>query len=298
MERILVLGAVSYNTLIYLDQFPRPESHTVFERRWHETVGGTGAGKALNLAKLGFPVLLHALIGADDPGKCVVEYLRREPLIEFHPDLDPQGTPRHTNLMDASGRRISIHVVPGTPEPDLDLLALEEKIAGCSCVIMSIVNYCRRLIPLVKKHQKPLWVDIHDYDGKNRYHQEFIEAADYLQLSSDSLPNYRMFMEKTIEQGKKMVICTHGKDGATGLTGEEGWREVPILTNYEYVDSNGAGDAFFAGSFYGSTKGRSLLECLRLGTISSGLCITSPELYYLGLSPAMLEEEYRRTYSS
>lgn len=298
MERILVLGAVSYNTLIYLDQFPRPEPHTVFARRWYETLGGTGAGKALNLAKLGFPVLLHALIGADDPGQKVQEYLRREPLLEFHPGLDPQGTPRHTNLMDASGRRISIHVVPGTLEPDLELLAVEEKIAGCSCVVMSIVNYCRRMIPLVKKHHKPLWIDIHDYDGENPYHQEFIEAADYLQLSSDSLPDFRQFMWKMIEKGKKMVICTHGKEGSTGLTAEEGWREVPILSNYRYVDSNGAGDAFFAGSFYGFLNGRSLLECLRLGTISSGLCITSTELYFPGLSPAMLEEEYRRNYST
>jgi acarbose 7IV-phosphotransferase len=56
VKRVLVLGGVSYNTMIHVDRFPQPEPQTMFSRRVHDTVGSTGAGKALNLSKLGFDV--------------------------------------------------------------------------------------------------------------------------------------------------------------------------------------------------------------------------------------------------
>ena len=44
MKRVLVLGGVSYNTMIYVERFPQPEPQTVFSRRLHDTVGSTGTG--------------------------------------------------------------------------------------------------------------------------------------------------------------------------------------------------------------------------------------------------------------
>ena len=74
MKNILVLGGVSYNMMIYLGAFPQPEPQTVFSQGFHETVGSTGAGKALNLAKLGLDVTLHGMIGADDLGQKIRDY--------------------------------------------------------------------------------------------------------------------------------------------------------------------------------------------------------------------------------
>jgi hypothetical protein len=46
MKRILVLGGVSYNTMIYLDSLPSARPQTIFSQGLHETVGSTGAGNA------------------------------------------------------------------------------------------------------------------------------------------------------------------------------------------------------------------------------------------------------------
>lgn len=54
MPHALVIGGVSFNTMVYLDTFPQPLPQTIFSTGFHETVGSTGAGKALNLRKLGF----------------------------------------------------------------------------------------------------------------------------------------------------------------------------------------------------------------------------------------------------
>src|SRR5947209_3336464 len=104
---VLVVGGVSYNLMLYLAELPGPGPQTIFARRHHETVGSTGAGKALNLVKLGMDVILHGVIGDDEQGAAIIRYLHAANVPFVH-DHDPRGTQRHVNLMDLSGARISI----------------------------------------------------------------------------------------------------------------------------------------------------------------------------------------------
>ena len=39
MTNVFVAGDVTFNSLIYLDQFPQPKPQTVFSAGFHETVG-------------------------------------------------------------------------------------------------------------------------------------------------------------------------------------------------------------------------------------------------------------------
>jgi sugar/nucleoside kinase (ribokinase family) len=296
MKNILVVGDVTFNAMIYVERFPDPKPQTVFSQHFHETIGGTAAGKALNLNRLGFEVTLHGLIGDDAPGRLIRQTIERENL-RFVYDVDPKGTQRHVNLMESSGGRISIYVAYATFEPEIDLARLELLIQQSDVVALNLSNYCRRLIPLARQHGKPLWMDIHDYDGQNEYHRDFIAGADYLTMSSDAMPDYKPFMEKLIADGKQWVICTHGRQGSTALSADGSWIDTPALTGYAPKDTNGAGDSFFAGVLYGQARGYDLARCARLGTIAAGLCITSPELVYPDLSAALLETVYRRHYA-
>lgn len=289
-KRVLVVGGVSYDTLIYLDRFPQPTSHTVFAQGFHETVGSTGAGKALNLCRLGLRVTLHGLIGEDEAGDKVREVFRHEPLTFLY-DLDPTGTPRHVNLMEAAGGRISIFGVPGSSDPQVDLGRLAPLVAGSDFVVLSIIHYVRGLIPYARQAGKEIWCDLHDYDGRNPYHQDFIDAADYLFMSSDALPDYQPFMQTMHERGKRLVVCTHGWQGATALTAQGEWIEMPAISAYGQVDTNGAGDAFFSGFLYGFAQGYPVRRCLQTATVTAGLCVASAELANPGLSARRVEAE-------
>lgn len=249
MQKILVLGGVAYNTMIYVDSLPPPVPQTVFSERFHETVGSTGAGKALNLHPLGLDVLLHGLVGKDENGRKLQAYLANHN-IPFISDCDPDGTKHHVNLMDSVGQRISIHVVPGTFEPEINWTAIEPHIA----------------------------------------------KADVIFMSSDALPAFRPFMMQQIDNGKALVICTHGRNGATALTSEGHWIEVPIIDDFERVDTNGAGDSFFAGVVYGRSHSYPIEKCLRFGTIVSGLCISSTELAHDSLSEEWVERLFQKYY--
>jgi sugar/nucleoside kinase (ribokinase family) len=293
MKKIVIIGGVSYNTMVYLEKFPEARPQTIFSRGLYETIGSTGAGKALNLSKLGFDVTLHAMIGADEYGLKIQNILKQSG-IRFLYDIDPKGTERHINLMDQGGGRISIFASTATFEPHVNPEPVEAAIEQNDFVVLNINNYCRQFIPIIKRHQKEIWCDIHDYDGKNSYHKDFVNAAEFIFMSSDAMSDYRQFLESLIRSGKKLAICTHGSKGSTTIIPNGKWIETPIVDRYQRVDTNGAGDAFFAGFLYGHAHGYSIERSMQMASVVSGLCITSKELAYPDLSPELAESELKK----
>ncbi|MEO8286737.1 MAG: carbohydrate kinase family protein [Chloroflexota bacterium] len=294
-KQALILGGVSWDTMLYVDAFPQPAPQTLFTRAYHDTVGSTGSGKALNMRRLDFDLTLYGMLGEDYYGERIAEYFARGG-IPFVYDITSQGTERHVNLMDDAGKRISIISRSGGSPDKVDLVRADAMIQQSGYIVLNIVDYCRPIIPVIKRHNKAIWTDLHDYDGTNPYHQDFIDAADYIFLSSDSLPDYRRFMERLIAGGKQLVVCTHGSAGSTALTALGEWIETPAITAYTRVDTNGAGDAFFSGFLYGHSKGYSTMVCLQMATIAAGLSVTSYELASPELSPVRLQAEYREHY--
>lgn len=290
-EKILVVGGVSYDSIIQVNRFPEPENRTYQGFPLHETVGSTGSGKALNLNRLGMDVRLHGIIGNDVYGKLIEKYFDEEDL-KFHYDVIPEGTQRHINMMDATGGRIS-YMLNVTFEPVFDREKLERKMDKCDHIVLNIINYCRHVIPYAKEHNKTIWTDLHDYDGLNPYHQDFVDSADYITVSSDKLPDYRSFMQNMIERGKKLVVCTHGKEGSTALTPDGQWIDIPIMKDCPMVDTNGAGDSFFAGLMYGILNGFDVEKSMKLGTVAAGLCVQSKELFDTSLSERKLLKVYK-----
>lgn len=295
MKNILVLGGTTYDSIIHLDVLPKPEPQTIHYAAFNETIGSTGAGKALNLTKLNVDTTLHSILGDDSYGHKIIKGLE-EAGVNFVYDFDKKGTERHVNLMDENGNRISIFVTQSSENPKLNMERLEKLIKDCDIVVLNILNYTKQLIPLCKKYNKPIWTDLHDYNKGNPYHEDYIKAADYIFVSSDNLSDYKLVMEKWMEKGKEFVVCTHGKGGSTALTKNRQWIETPIIKEYKLKDANGAGDSFFSGFLYGFINEKSIEECLKLGTICAGLCITSEKLAFEGLNEKLLKCEYEKYY--
>jgi len=247
MMKILIIGGVSYDTIVHLNHLPTPVSQTLFGQDY-QTVGSTGAGKALNLTKLGITNTLHATLGTDDYAHKIQAFLFKNGVEGvFDHDLN---TERHVNLMDLEGNRISIFTATTSANPTLNMPRLEALIESHDLIVLNIIPYTLQLIPRIQKHHKIIWTDLHDYEEGNPYYDPFIEAAECIFFSSDRVTNHRQFMEKWIAQGKKIVCVTHGKNGAS-VANAEGFFYEPIINTFQLVDSNGAGDAFFSGFLYG-----------------------------------------------
>lgn len=271
----LVLGGASWNHMIHVDRFPEPVPSTIFAAGSHETVGSSGAGKALNLKHLGWDVGLWAAIGADEHGARIRHHLEERGVALVAVD-DPAGTMRHVNLMDARGERISIFVSSNSASVDFDFASTGEAMRSADVVAVTIFDHCRPFLPVARDHGVDLWVDIHDYDGENPYHREFIDAARYLQLSTVSTWDWRGFAESRLDAGTDLVLCTHGAKGASALTAD-GWVIVEPEPVHP-VDTNGAGDAFFAGFVTSWMRDPSPPTALDAGARAARDAVLSPDL--------------------
>jgi sugar/nucleoside kinase (ribokinase family) len=296
MKTVAIIGGTTFDHIITLKQLPQPIPTTIHSAPFHEGTGSTGAGKALALTKLGVSNTLYSVIGDDHYGQYIIQDLENNG-VDFIYDIDPKGTERHINIMDENGGRISIFITTSSEVIDTPDKKMESILATADIIVLNIISYCKSFIPQIVEAQKPIWTDLHDYDGSNAYHQPFIDAAQYIHLSSDNLTDYKSTMQSFINQGKELVICTHGKAGASLLTKHGIWLEQPGIANLPIIDANGAGDNFFAGFLVGWMNNLPLQTCLQYAAICGGYCVTSKGLVYEQLTPAFLKQQHKVHFS-
>ncbi|GAA1058841.1 carbohydrate kinase family protein [Agromyces bracchium] len=279
--RVVVSGPASWNRMVQVEHLPEPVPHMQFALGDHETVGGTSAGKALGLAAFGRPVTLFTLIGSDADGDRLRGILERVDGLELDV-VDGGRTERHLNLMTPLGERVSIYL--STPDDratkaDGRLAAAMEDAAA---IVLDLSERSRRLIPDARASGRPIWTDLHDYDGEAEFHRPFLEAADVVFLNADRLGGDPMpFLRRVIDEGARLAVCTLGAAGAVSLTSEHGRvteHRVDAVA-VEVLDANGAGDAFMSGVLHAMLDGAGVDAALEVGAQHAASVLVTRHLH-------------------
>jgi len=292
--KIVMFGNITYDHIIHLNEFPSNKPHSLFATDEYVTIGGSGAGKAFNMNRLGIEFLLGTRFALDEGGLKIKELLKEEGINYFF-DEDPVSTVRHTNLMDSHGDRISIFTNNGSSEEIIDLEKYKKPIKEADVIILNISNFCKEYIPLIKESNAKVWTDLHDYDGLNEYHQDFIDVADVVFISVDKIrSNYNEVVEE-LKKNSELLVCTKGSSGAEAFF--EGDTYNVKASKNKQVDTNGAGDGFFSGFFWGYLNKYSVKECLELGAVVGGLCVESKMLFNENLTKETLIELHKKNTS-
>ncbi|MFE6253952.1 carbohydrate kinase family protein [Agromyces sp. NPDC057865] len=276
-DHVLIAGPASWNRIVELDRLPEPVPHMQFVLGDWETVGGTSAGKALSLAALGRPVTLHALLGGDVEGDRV-----RDALTAAGIDLlvgDGVTTERHLNLMTRHGGRVSLYLA--TPQPRDDAPSPEAIVAmsDAAAIVLDLAPLSLGLIPAARAAGRPIWTDIHDYDGGAEFHRPFIAAADAIFMNADRIGGDPLpFMERCIAGGASLVVCTLGAGGAVAVDARMRRHRVPAEP-VDVLDTNGAGDAFMAAVLDATLSGADIPDALRAGARHAASVLTTRHLH-------------------
>ena len=274
--RVVTFGAASWNTMIRVEAFPEPVPGSIFPPGWHETVGSSGAGKALNLGRLGVDVTLHTLLGDDGHGKRIRAGLE-EAGVTVSRVADATGSGRHVNLMDPAGRRISFLLHVGDPLARFDGPDVEALVASADEVLVAIADAARPVLDIARRLAKRTWTDLHATDGERAWERDFW-GADRVFFSAERLADPRPFMERLRAAGRDLVVCTRAERGALALTADGRWLEVPPEPVEAIVDTNGAGDAFLAGVVFGTLRGLPIERALAVGARMGAAAVQSPDL--------------------
>jgi acarbose 7IV-phosphotransferase len=275
----LVLGGASWNTMIYLDQFPEPRPKTITTARHQFAAGSTGIGKAMALKALGHNALLHATVGEDDQGQQLRKHCLEHGLSVWF-DIDPGGTSRHLNIMDAQGQRISIFLFNGSPQPPVDASRLAKSIAQASTIFLNITVSSIPLLPMIAHSSADVWVDLHDYDGSSEYYDQFIAQADVLQFSDEAVPDSKALMRHLIQK-TRLVVCTRAGKGSLALDAAGQWHELPAAPAV-LRDSN----TFFVALWHALNTQQPLPHALRFAAAAAAMAVESLALVPEILSPS------------
>ena len=274
--QVFVSGPASWNTLIHLDELPQPRPQMVRAQRHWQTLGGTSAGKALNLAGLGAQVVLRTVVGHDAAGVEVVRSLDVDG-VELIVERAEGASEQHVNLMTEAGERLSIYLelpdLVGEQQAERTAAAL----AGCEVAVLDLAEHNLRLLEAARSLGRPVWCDVHDHNGTDAFHRPWLQAADVLFLNDDRLDDPLAFMRARVEAGAGLVVCTQGAGGATAVTAE-GVMHVPAPPVPHVVDTNGAGDAFLAGFLVASRAGADVRASLAAGHAQAARCLAVDRL--------------------
>ncbi|MDJ0922870.1 MAG: carbohydrate kinase family protein [Henriciella sp.] len=282
-----VVGGAGIMNVLHLSGPIKDPPQTLFADRSARYVGGTGYGKAVALTHLGLDVVFHATVGPDQAGAEIREALAAKDLVFLDEQID-HPTEVHTNLMFPDGERLSIyHSSPfsGSPTRTEEIGAAARQ---ADITALNIVPSALSLLPSLRRSSATIWVDLHNYNGTDAYHMPFIDVADAVFFSSEALPEFRPFMEQLIAQGKRFAVCTHGAGGATGLTAGGDWHVMPAIPVKTVLDTNGAGDSFFAGFLYAYLREAPFPVCLAYGAAAGATAIEAEGPVSPDLSPGCL----------
>lgn len=247
--------------MLLLDELPQPRAQMIVADSVWETVGGTSAGKVLHLTDLGLPTRLMTPLADDEAGGRVRAALQA---------LDVQCLPadrteRHVNLMSSSGQRLSIYAGPPATTTSVPDLA---DLRDADAVVLDLAPWTRELATRLRRGDLPVWTDLHDVGSDAPWHEPFWRAATVVQCSVENLSAPRDFLQRLIQDGVRLAICTLGADGAIALDADGHEYTVPAIA-CAVVDTNGAGDAFFAGVLAATLDGALTESALLAGAMQA-----------------------------
>ena len=292
MGKFMVAGFVQMETIVKVEALPVP--YKQFESipdLVNSGIGGAGFNEAMALKWLGNEVDFMSMVARSMSRRQIEAYLKTFDVNlktdYVLPMLDGMPT---SVILYSKGKKQTFEDVKDIRHVEYDYDLLESRIQDKDMILMSNCNFCRPIIGLAKKYQKPIAVNVRSMRAEKIANKEdFLAAADVLYISDDDLESdhYDCIKECKEKYDPEIVIMGIGDKGVILYTKEDNSviEYRPVKTN-EIVNTIGAGNALFSSFMHYYDKTKNAKEAIK-----NALLFASYKIGFVGTSNGFMTEE-------
>lgn len=292
MSRFMVAGFVQLETIVKVDALPIPYfQFQSIPDMINTNIGGCGYNESMALKWLGNDVDFMSMIGKDLKDSDLFKKLMlNDEQLSFEYVLPRLDAMPSSVILYNNGKKQIFEDVKDIRTVPYDYELFERQIQDKDMVLISSCNFCRPVIELAKKYNKPLAVNVRSMRKERMVQKEdFLKAADILYISDDELDKdpYECINECREKYNQKIIIIGIGSKGVILYTREDNsiLEYKPVKTN-EIVNTVGAGNAMFSAFLHYYVKTGDAKE-----SIKNALLFASYKIGFIGTSNGFMTEE-------
>lgn len=290
MGKFMVAGFVQIETIVKVEALPLPYNKFVsVPGMVHTNVGGDGYSQSIALRWLGNDVDFMSMIGKNGHDQLArlnssgvdlkMDYVL--PILEAMPSAV---------ILYNKGERQILEDVKDARNVTYDESIFEERIRDKDMVVISDANFCRPLLGLAKKYNKPIAVNVRRInEEKQRTKGDFLKAADIIYVSEGDIEGdpYECLWDCCEKYEPEIFILGLGRKGVLLYTREENnvIKYQRVKTN-EIVNTVGEGDALFSAFLHYYVKTGNPKEAIK-----NALLFSSYKIGFVGTSNGFMTEE-------
>lgn len=251
MGRFFIAGLINVETTLAVKAFPiayNPVNFPFFGIQ--TTVSGVGLNIAKALTTLGNNVDFASIIGDDENAALVRENLMQNRIPTEGVISLIDETAQSVILYDPSGRRQIYTDLKNIQDCTYPLELAEPAFNACDLAVICNINFARPLLKMAKEAGKPIATDVHAIsDLDDDYNRDYMQAADILFLSDESLPDSPEAFARELmgRYPPKIIVIGLGSKGALlGVRADDFVGRFPAVETRAVVNTIGAGDALFS----------------------------------------------------
>lgn len=292
MSKFMVAGFVQFETIVKVDKLPLPyKQFESIPETINTDIGGAGFNQAMALRWLGNEVDFMSMVARNLSKRQIDAYLKRNE-VDLSTDyvlpmLDGMPT---SVILYCNGEKQTFEDVKDIRHVEYDFELLESHIQDKEMVVMSNCNFCRPIIGLAQKFNKPIALNVRSMRAdKIAPKEDFMKAADILYISDDDIEcdPYDIVNDCRNKYDPKILIMGLGNKGVILYTKEDNsvLEYKPVKTN-EIVNTVGAGNALFSAFIHYYAKTKNAKE-----SIKNALLFASYKIGFVGTSNGFMTEQ-------
>lgn len=293
MGKFMVAGFVQFETIVKVDNLPLPyKEFESIPETIDAGIGGAGFNEAMALRWLGDEVDFMSMVAKTMSRTQIhADLVRKE--VNLNTDYILQkldGMPTAVALYASSGKKQIFEDVKDIRTVEYDVKLFESQIQDKDMVLISNCNFCRPILALAKKYNKPLALNVRSMRAEKIANKEdFLAAADIVYISDDDLEGdpYDCINECKKKYDPEIIIMGLGPKGVIlYIRKDNSVIEYKPVKTQDVVNTIGAGNALFSSFLHYYVKTGDARDAIK-----NALLFVSYKISFVGTSNGFMTEE-------